>query len=187
MGKTQLAVDFARRHHAVFSSIFWLDGRSEDRLRQSLASCAIRIPKDQIPDRTRHSVLESQDELDIAVADVLGWLAQPDNVEWLLIFDNVGQDYRQDCAIGTYDVRRYIPGDHGSVLITTRLTLLAQLGGSKRLKKVDKELGRTIFQKWYKDELGRTLTACGFQLHTDYLQLWTRPAMNCLHSWMACR
>jgi hypothetical protein len=26
------------------------------------------------------------------VADVLDWLGRPDNVDWLLIFDNVDQD-----------------------------------------------------------------------------------------------
>jgi hypothetical protein len=53
IGKTQLAADFARRHQAAFSSVFWLDGRSEGRLMQSLASCAARIPEGQIPQRSR--------------------------------------------------------------------------------------------------------------------------------------
>jgi len=52
IGKTQLAADFARRHQATFSSVFWLDGRSEDQLRQSLAGYASRIPEGQIPDRS---------------------------------------------------------------------------------------------------------------------------------------
>jgi adenylylsulfate kinase-like enzyme len=43
MGKTQLAVELARRHHRRFSSVFRLDGRSEDFLKRSIASCAGRI------------------------------------------------------------------------------------------------------------------------------------------------
>jgi len=81
IGKTQLAANFARRHHAKFSSVFWLDGRSEDRLRQSLAGCADRIPKGQIPDSSRNLVLKSEDDLNIVVADVLEWLARPNNVD----------------------------------------------------------------------------------------------------------
>jgi hypothetical protein len=57
-----------------------------------------------------------------------------------------------------YDVQRYLPGDHGSALITTRLSRLAQLGNSKRLAKVDLDLGKAIFQQWYGAELGISLT-----------------------------
>jgi hypothetical protein len=68
--------------------------------------------------------------------------------------DNVDLDPEEDRETGGYDVRRYIPGDHGSVLITTRLSRLAQLGDSKQLQKVDKELGKAIFERWYGRELG---------------------------------
>ncbi|ERT02856.1 hypothetical protein HMPREF1624_01159 [Sporothrix schenckii ATCC 58251] len=156
IGKTQLAADFARRHRATFSSVFWLDGRSEDRLRQSLASCANRIPHGQIPDRSWKSVPSSEDDLNVAVTDVLGWLARPDNVDWLLIFDNVDQDHEQGGTTSAFDVRRYLPSDHGSVLITTRLSQLEQLGNTKhtkQLKKVDEDLSKAIFEQWYGGEL----------------------------------
>lgn len=71
IGKTQLATNFAQIHHTRFSSIFWLDSRSEELLRQSLARYASRIPAGQIPDRSRKAVLTSKDELNIVVADVL--------------------------------------------------------------------------------------------------------------------
>jgi hypothetical protein len=155
IGKTQLAVDFARRHQTTFSSIFWLDGRSENQLRQSIASYANKIPKGQISERSKSRVITSEGDLNAVVEDVLDWLARPDNVDWLLIFDNVDQDYEQHSVTGAYDIRRYLPGDHGSVLITTRLSRLAQLGDSKRLDKVDKELGTAIFRQWYSQQLSR--------------------------------
>jgi hypothetical protein len=65
----------------VFSSVFWLDGRSEDRLRQSLANCGSRIPEGQVPERSRNRALKSEDDLSMAVADVLDWLARPDNID----------------------------------------------------------------------------------------------------------
>ena len=157
IGKTQLAADFARRHKAAFSSVFWLDGRSEDHLRQSLAGYASKIPKGQIPDRSRNLVLTSDDTVNVVVADVLDWLGRPDNVGWLLIFDNVDQDFEQGSETGAYDVRKYLPGDHGSVLITTRLAWMAQLGDSTRLKKADEGLGAAIFKRWYGRELGRVI------------------------------
>ena len=157
IGKTQLAADFARRHKATFSSVFWLDGRSEDHLRQSLAGYASKIPKGQIPDRSGDAGLNSEKDVDIKVADVLDWLAQPDNVDWLLVFDNVDRDFKQGKETGAYDVRRYLPGDHGSVLITTRLARMAQLGDSTRLKKTDEELGVAIFKSWYGRKLGSVI------------------------------
>lgn len=48
IGKTQLSVEGARRHHRTFSSVFWLDGRTEDSLKQSVTTCASRIPAGQI-------------------------------------------------------------------------------------------------------------------------------------------
>ncbi|KAH7151967.1 hypothetical protein B0J13DRAFT_470560, partial [Dactylonectria estremocensis] len=155
VGKTQLAIDFARRHQATFSSVFWLDGRSEDRIRGSIAGCVNRIPKGQIPSTGRdQSEAHGKDDLDAAVASVMEWLARPGNGDWLLIFDNVDQDHDQGGVTGAYDLRRYLPGDHGAILVTTRLSRLAQLGESRRLAKVDLSLSRTIFGKWYGGELG---------------------------------
>jgi hypothetical protein len=128
-------------------------------LRRSIASHAKRIPAGQIPDRSRNRVLSSKDDLDIVIGDVLDWLAQPNNTNWLLVFDNVDQDYEQGIGTGAYDVRRYLPSDHGSVLITTRLSRLAQLGDAKQLKKVDEELGRAIFNRWYGAEPGKPSAA----------------------------
>jgi AAA+ ATPase superfamily predicted ATPase len=53
IGKTQLAVEFIRRHHKPFSSVFWLDGNSNDSLKRSLADCASRIQADQLSDNSR--------------------------------------------------------------------------------------------------------------------------------------
>ncbi|KAF5665043.1 tetratricopeptide repeat domain-containing protein [Fusarium denticulatum] len=157
IGKTQLAIDFARRCQAMFSSVFWFDGRSEDQLKRSIAGCIAKIPKGQIPEASRHwtnSHTQSQDELDDAVAAVVKWLGQPDNTDWLLIFDNIDKDWiDQEPGTGAYDPRRYLPGDHGSVLITTRLSRLAQLGESRKLGQVSMALGKAILERWFGGEL----------------------------------
>ncbi len=153
IGKTQLAANFARRHQRAFGSVFWLDGRSEDQLRKSLASYARKIPDGQIPPASKASVLSNEDELNAVVADVLDWLARPDNLDWLMVFDNVDHDQQQGGATSTYEIMKYLPGDHGSVLVTTRLARLSQLGESKPLQKVDEDLSRAIFSRWYGKEL----------------------------------
>jgi hypothetical protein len=166
IGKTQLAANFARRYKATSSSVFWLDGKSQDRLKQSLVGCARSIPQGQIPDRSRQAAITNKEDVYNAVVDVLAWLAQPNNVDWLLIFDNVDQHYELDYTTGAYGVRDYLPGDHGSVLITTRLSRLAQLGNSIQLGKVNEDLGKNIFQKWW----GRQLSA-GDESGRELLQL----------------
>ena len=157
IGKTQLAVEFARRHHRQFSAVFWLDGRSEDSLRRSIASCASRIPKGQISEASRTYAAGGSTDVDAVVGDVMGWLARPDNTTWLLIFDNVDREYSaQGGDPNAYDVRQYLSGvDWGSVLITTRLARLQQLGDSHHLGKVDEEQARAILQNWYKKEHGK--------------------------------
>jgi hypothetical protein len=149
IGKTQLAVEFARRHHRHFSAVFWLDGRSEDSLRQSIASCASRIPQGQIAETSR---AEGSVDLDAVIRDVLGWLARSDNTTWLLIFDNVDREYSKNSSDAeAYDIKCYLSGaDHGTVLITTRLARLEQLGESQELGKVDKTQAKAIFESWYK-------------------------------------
>ncbi|KAH7372236.1 hypothetical protein BKA66DRAFT_423213 [Pyrenochaeta sp. MPI-SDFR-AT-0127] len=152
IGKTQLAVEFARRHHPLFSSVWWLDGRSESSVKRSIASHASKIPSGQIPETSRTYAADSGADVNAVVKDVMNWLAQPDNTAWLLIFDNVDREYNpQGGDPDAYDVRRYLSGaDHGSVLVTTRLARLEQLGKSQPLGKVDKEQAQAILKNWYK-------------------------------------
>ncbi len=154
MGKTQLAVEFARRHRKRFSSVFWLDGRSEDTLRQSFAAKATRIPPGQIPESSRRYLDSPKSSVNIAavIHDVKSWLNAVENNAWLLIFDNVDQDFQRPLAdSGAYDVQKYFPGaDHGSILITTRLSTLDQLGESLKLDKVSDEQAKAISESRYR-------------------------------------
>ncbi|KAF2801475.1 uncharacterized protein BDZ99DRAFT_221763 [Mytilinidion resinicola] len=151
MGKTQLAVEFSRKHRQKFSSAFWLDGRTEDSLKQSIATCASRIPQGQIAESSSMHQATGAGDIDAVVKDVQSWLSLPDNTDWLMVFDNVDQDFREpQAASGAYDVRRYFPGaDHGSILITTRLVNLAQLGTGLQVDRVDNKQALAIFQSGY--------------------------------------
>ncbi|KAF2849807.1 hypothetical protein T440DRAFT_126030 [Plenodomus tracheiphilus IPT5] len=152
IGKTQLAVEFARRHHRRFSLMFWLDGQSRGTLRSSIASFPSRIPPGHILETSRLYASDSGANTDAVVEAVMAWLAQPDNTAWLLIFDNVYQEYRAHGGDpDAYLVKRYLSGaDHGSVLLTTRLGRLEHLGDSQQLGKVSKDQGQAIFESWYK-------------------------------------
>jgi hypothetical protein len=154
MGKTQLAVEFARRHHRRFSSVFWLDGQSEDTLKRSIASHASRISLGQTAETSRTYAAGSSANVDTMVKDVMAWLARSDNTAWLLIFDNVDREYKiQGGDPDAYDVKRYLSGaDHGSVLVTTRLARLEQLGESQQLGKVGETQAKAILDSWYKQQ-----------------------------------
>lgn len=75
IGKTQLAIDFACRYKAAFSAIFWLDGRSEDQLRQSFARCLDRIPEFRTASRNHDMSLNSKKDLDVVVMKAIKWFA----------------------------------------------------------------------------------------------------------------
>ena len=45
--------------------------------------------------------------------------------------------------------------DHGSVLVTTRLARLEQLGDSQQLGKVDETQAKAILESWYKKKHGK--------------------------------
>jgi predicted ATP-dependent serine protease len=132
IGKTQLAVNFARSHQQRFSAVFWLDGRSEESLKQSIANSAYRIPQGQIPETSRQYSNGCDSPIEQVIRDVTDWLRKSDNTEWLLIVDNVNHDVERRRSGGTqavdnqaYDVTQYLPGaDHGSILTTTRLAKL---------------------------------------------------------------
>jgi hypothetical protein len=146
MGKTQLAVEYARRHHSNYSALFWLDGSTEDRLKQSFIDMANRLPQDQITADAAEALRQSTIDVDVVVNGVLQWLSLLDNQHWFLIIDNVDCDHlHKDRDPQAYDVKKYFPSaDHGSILITSRLASLERLGYGKKLDKVDAEQARAI-------------------------------------------
>nr|KAK5444074.1 hypothetical protein LTR18_005335 [Exophiala xenobiotica] len=152
MGKTQLAAQFARQNPERYSAIFWLDGSSEDSLKQSIASAASRVPPGQIPEASRGSTSGAPVDLDMTVGHFLDWLSLPGNNCWLVVVDNVDREYRRQAPQpGSYDIKRYFPGaDHGSILVTTRLGELEQRGtAGMKLQKVNDDLAKAIFRTWY--------------------------------------
>jgi hypothetical protein len=74
IGKTQLAVEFARQHHRKFSAVFWLNKRSKNTLKQSITSSTSRIPKGQISELSKTYFADKNGDINIVVQEVIGWL-----------------------------------------------------------------------------------------------------------------
>lgn len=82
IGKTQLAIRFARLRQNDYSAIFWLNGKNQEMLWRSLASVLPRLPGNS----TRPGP-QNKDELEQQARQVLQWLARNKNSKWLTVFD----------------------------------------------------------------------------------------------------
>ena len=131
IGKTQLAIAHARKHQNTYSAIVWVNGNSRDTVLQSLArfaqhtgiSGAVNPPSSTAPQAP---------DMEAEAHAVLRWLGRDRNRRWLMIFDNVDRDIRsgEEDPLA-FEVTSFLPpADHGSVLITTRLPSLGEMGQS---------------------------------------------------------
>lgn len=106
VGKTQLAIAYARRHKQTYASVIWLNATSKSTLSASIRSIssAIVVAED----------LEKLNDEQV-LARFRGWLSHPENTTWLLIFDNYDDP-------DLYDLDDFCPSiGRGSIIITTRL------------------------------------------------------------------
>jgi len=155
IGKTQLSVEFTRKHQRSYSAVFWVDGSTNERLRRSIADLASRLPQHQISEGSRTYSQRGSANIGEVVEDVLKWLSQPLNDQWLLIFDNVDREFSDPSRDPeAFDVKEYFPtADQGSILITSRQMSLSQLGTDLKLEPVDKLQGSSILE----NSLGRSM------------------------------
>jgi hypothetical protein len=114
IGKTQLAIAYAKLHDDAYTSIFWLNATSEITVKSSLKSivqCFLEV----------HEYERLDDEQ--MLLRVRRWLSDLANRRWLLIFDNY-----DDSEL--FDIRQYYShAAQGSIIITTRLPDL--VGGTR--------------------------------------------------------
>jgi NB-ARC domain len=106
MGKTQLAITYAKLRRTHYDSVFWLNASSKATLQQSFRSVAARIG-------ILASTGSSLDDDRICI-QISWWLSELENRRWLLIFDNYDEPDK-------YDIKQYFPDAwQGSIIITTR-------------------------------------------------------------------
>lgn len=127
IGKTQLAVEYVRRHKEKHTAIFWLNANDEDSLQLSFRGIAQQVLQSHPSTRVLSSV-DLEGELEQVVDAVKAWLDVQGNARWLLIYDNYDNPWianKSDCS--TVDIRQYLPeSDQGSIIITTRSARVTQ-------------------------------------------------------------
>jgi hypothetical protein len=154
IGKTQLAVEFARRHGSRFSGVFWLDGSSVVSVKQSFVDVAQRLPRSELTANGVELLSQAIIDKDAAVRECLHWLSLSSNRRWLLILDNVDRDHYDQSDTQAYSVEAYFPpADHGSIVITSRLAGLQTYGAGLELGTVGEEQARSILE----NNAGRTI------------------------------
>ena len=147
VGKSQLAAEFARKHQENFSAIFWIASSTKEKLKRSIAALALKLPQHQIPERARSVSKKTGKDFDAIIEDVLKWFSQPFNNKWLLIFDNVDHEYSvQSEDPEAFNIKEFLPeADQGSILITSRLTSMWRLEGSRiKLEPFDEQQGEFL-------------------------------------------
>jgi ATP/maltotriose-dependent transcriptional regulator MalT len=146
MGKTQLCIEFVRRYQEKYSAVFWLDGSSEDALQRSFVDVVTRLPATEVPLALVQAAEQANPDQRLLAQGVLDWLSLSSNRRWLLVIDNVDRDHTAKMEDPlAYDVKQYLPtSDHGSVLVTSRLSTLVAPQNSLRLTGVDRDQGRAI-------------------------------------------
>ncbi len=105
VGKTRLAVEYARRHGVSYKAAFFVSARSGERLRAQLAALAGLIGSPQQEARSEEMAYEA----------VLRWLR--DNPGWLLILDGIDTE---EAARAVIEQLPLLPS--GQVLMTSRIS-----------------------------------------------------------------
>lgn len=109
VGKTRAAIEYGHAFAGSYAATFFLIGKSESDLRDSLAALAgatvLDLPEKNVPD------------LDGRVAAVIHWLR--DNPGWLLIIDNVDNELAARAARVFLD---QVSRAEGHVLLTSRVS-----------------------------------------------------------------
>ena len=121
IGKSQLAIEYAKKHRLDYTAVLWLNAKTEDTLKQSFAANARRLPEKILSQEVLYGP-QNEEALSTILRETKKWLGLPGNNRWLLIYDNVDNpkipDNKREKA---YDVRSYFPEAYqGSILVTTR-------------------------------------------------------------------
>lgn len=121
MGKSQLAVEYVRKHKEKYTAIFWLNADNADSVKLSFHDVAQKIVADH-PSTSLFANVDLESELDEVVKAVKTWLNHRKNRRWLLIYDNHDNPRTpNNTDASAMDIRHFLPAsDHGSIIITTR-------------------------------------------------------------------
>jgi AAA ATPase domain len=126
IGKTQLAIEYIRRHKEKYTAIFWLNANNQDSLKLSFRDVAQQVLKYHPSTSLLAGV--DLDNLDQVVYAVKAWLDLQKNTRWLMIYDNYDNPKTPgNLDRSAVDIHQFLPrSDQGSIIITTRSSRVSQ-------------------------------------------------------------
>jgi tetratricopeptide (TPR) repeat protein len=127
MGKTQLAITYAKRHKEKYTAIFWLNANDENSLKLGFWDVAQQVLENH-PSTSMLASVDLSGNFDQVVKAVHAWLDIKKNTRWLMIYDNYDNPKTaENTDSSAVDIRRFLPrSDHGSIIITTRWAQVSQ-------------------------------------------------------------
>src|SRR5690242_20105370 len=150
IGKTQLAVNLCIKHQDALDSVLFADGSSRESLLKSYSLVYRRLNAmvaesgHDAPDAKSLSPEQCCDKL-------MQCLALKANKKWLLIIDNVDKEPAED---GGFEVQNFFPiGNHGSILITTRLMALSRMGVSVKVGRMGLDEASNLLDEYVGNDL----------------------------------
>lgn len=128
LGKTQLATEYAYRHHEDYEMILWAEANSREILVSSFTSIA------QLLNLSFKNSEDQNDNRPDVVDSVKGWLAA--NTGWLLIFDNANDLTMVQSFLPTYG--------NGHILFTTQAQATGAVAQRFGLEAMEPEEGALL-------------------------------------------
>lgn len=125
IGKTQLAIAYAKAHRDDYSAVFWVNIKDEVSVKQSYSRLARRILQECSSAR-QLSGITNDSKPDEVVEAVKRWLENAKNTRWLMVFDNYDNPKVPGNADpGIVDIRQFLPeAHHGAVIVTARSSMV---------------------------------------------------------------
>ena len=121
IGKTQLAIAYAKAHRSDYTAILWLNIKDEISVKQSYSRIAQQILREHAS-ANQFGTITGKSKLDEIITAVKRWLEHAKNTQWLMIFDNYDNPKVPGNAdLNVVDIKGFLPeAYHGSIIITTR-------------------------------------------------------------------
>jgi hypothetical protein len=134
-------MEYVAQHGSRYSEVFCVDGTTKDSLHRSIASFSTHLDAQAGAYKTAAGI--TAQSMQHAVNNVLAWFSQPSNTGWLLILDNVESGPGEEA----YNILEYFPkARHGSILVTTRLAELANVGRGLPVPPMNGDQGRHLLE-----------------------------------------
>ena len=124
VGKTQIAVEYAYRHHEEYHSVLWVNAATRDTILTSFLELVASLDLSEKQESDQNKI----------VAAVKHWLSE--HSRWLLIFDNA-----DDLTL----VEEFFPTSNaGNILLTTRNQTPGVLADSLTIETMSKDEGTLL-------------------------------------------